>query len=184
MGTGFFFQQNIQNIQFYNKYFLMTNNHVLNDNFFINNVLNEKQREYIKKLILANQKFERVIFLKTSSVMSLNVEPKQQDWHSLRKMPNLTGLAPCFFLMMTMKPLKALSMRKIMRTLHWRTFPKKFYLNLNQNLNRNLGLCDMRAQRAWIRGQRFKTADLQMFSNLSLRYSMIPSMRSSYKIFF
>jgi len=76
MGTGFFFQQNIQNIQFYNKYFLMTNNHVLNDNFFINNVLNEKQREYIKKLILANQKFERVIFLKTSSVMSLNVEPK------------------------------------------------------------------------------------------------------------
>ena len=78
MGTGFFFQQNIQNIKFYNKYFLMTNNHVLNDNFFINNEhdLNEKQREYIKKLILANQKFERVIFLKTSSVMSLNVEPK------------------------------------------------------------------------------------------------------------
>ena len=35
--------------------------------------LTEKQKEYIKKLILSNQKFERVIFMKTSSVMALNV---------------------------------------------------------------------------------------------------------------
>ncbi len=36
-GTGFFFQQNISKIQFYQKYFLMTNNHVLNEDFFKNN---------------------------------------------------------------------------------------------------------------------------------------------------
>jgi len=35
-GTGFFFQQNISNIKFYKKYFLMTNNHVLNGDFFEN----------------------------------------------------------------------------------------------------------------------------------------------------
>ena len=37
-GTGFFFQQNIPNIQYYKKNFLMTNNHVLNDDFIKNNV--------------------------------------------------------------------------------------------------------------------------------------------------
>ncbi len=37
-GTGFFFQQNIPNIQFNNKYFLMTNNHVLNADSINNNV--------------------------------------------------------------------------------------------------------------------------------------------------
>jgi len=35
-GTGFFFQQNISIIKFYKKYFLMTNNHVLNGDFFEN----------------------------------------------------------------------------------------------------------------------------------------------------
>ena len=38
--------------------------------------LTEKQKEYIKKLILANQKFERVIFIKISAVMALNVGAK------------------------------------------------------------------------------------------------------------
>ena len=37
-GTGFFFQQNIPNIQFNNKYFLMTNNHVLNADSINNEV--------------------------------------------------------------------------------------------------------------------------------------------------
>ena len=36
IGTGFFFKQNISNIKFYNKFFLMTNNHVLNEDFFEN----------------------------------------------------------------------------------------------------------------------------------------------------
>ena len=37
-GTGFFFQQNIPNIQLNNKYFLMTNNHVLNADSINNEV--------------------------------------------------------------------------------------------------------------------------------------------------
>ena len=36
-GTGFFFQQNIPNIKYNNKYFLMTNNHVLNADSINNN---------------------------------------------------------------------------------------------------------------------------------------------------
>ena len=36
-GTGFFFKQNISSIKYYNKYFLMTNNHVLNQDFFNDN---------------------------------------------------------------------------------------------------------------------------------------------------
>ena len=36
VGSGFFFQQNISNMQFYKKYFLMTNNHVLDEKFFKN----------------------------------------------------------------------------------------------------------------------------------------------------
>ncbi|MCR5557864.1 MAG: DegV family EDD domain-containing protein [Butyrivibrio sp.] len=35
--------------------------------------LTERQKEYIRKLILANQKFEHIIFIKISSVMALNV---------------------------------------------------------------------------------------------------------------
>jgi hypothetical protein len=33
-GTGFFFKQNIPTIKYYNKYFIMTNNHILNKDFF------------------------------------------------------------------------------------------------------------------------------------------------------
>ena len=33
-GSGFFFKQNIPSIKYNNKYFLMTNNHVLNQDFF------------------------------------------------------------------------------------------------------------------------------------------------------
>ena len=29
IGSGFFFKQNIPNIKFYNKYFSMTNNHII-----------------------------------------------------------------------------------------------------------------------------------------------------------
>ena len=36
-GTGFFFQQNIPNIQFNNKYFIMTNNCVLDADSINNN---------------------------------------------------------------------------------------------------------------------------------------------------
>ena len=36
-GTGFFFKQNIPTIKYNNKYFIMTNNHVLNQDFFNNN---------------------------------------------------------------------------------------------------------------------------------------------------
>ena len=36
-GTGFFFKQNIPTIKYYNKYFIMTNNHILNKDFFKNN---------------------------------------------------------------------------------------------------------------------------------------------------
>ena len=36
IASGFFFKQNISNIKYYNKYFLMTNNHVL-DSYYINN---------------------------------------------------------------------------------------------------------------------------------------------------
>ena len=38
IGTGFFFQQNIPNIQLNNKYFLMTNNHILNADSINNEV--------------------------------------------------------------------------------------------------------------------------------------------------
>ena len=35
-GSGFFFKQNISKINYYNKYFLITNNHVI-DSYFLNN---------------------------------------------------------------------------------------------------------------------------------------------------
>ena len=49
-GTGFFFKQNIPTIKYNNKYFLMTNNHVLNKDFFNNNthlVIRYKTKEKI-----------------------------------------------------------------------------------------------------------------------------------------
>ena len=47
IGTGFFFQQNISNIEYNNRYFLMTNNHVLDADSINNNV--EIRIEYKKK---------------------------------------------------------------------------------------------------------------------------------------
>ena len=49
-GTGFFFKQNIPTIKLYNKYFVMTNNHILNKDFFNNNthlVIKYKNEEKI-----------------------------------------------------------------------------------------------------------------------------------------
>ena len=49
-GTGFFFQQNIPTIKYNNKYFLMTNNHVLNSECINNNsqlVIEFKNKEKI-----------------------------------------------------------------------------------------------------------------------------------------
>ncbi len=49
-GTGFFFQQNIPTIKYNNKYFLMTNNHVLNSECINNNdqlVIEYKNKEKI-----------------------------------------------------------------------------------------------------------------------------------------
>ena len=47
-GTGFFFQQNIPNIKYYNQYFFMTNNHVINAESINNNfhiVIKYKKKE-------------------------------------------------------------------------------------------------------------------------------------------
>ena len=52
-GTGFFFQQNIPNIKYNNKYFLMTNNHVLNNDFINNNI----------QLVIEYKNEERIISL-------------------------------------------------------------------------------------------------------------------------
>ena len=56
IGTGFFFKQNISNIKFYNKFFLMTNNHVLNEDFFKNSSqlsINFKNKE--RTIVLNNR---------------------------------------------------------------------------------------------------------------------------------
>ena len=51
--SGFIFKQNISNIKYYNRYFLMTNNHAINSNF-INNTdvikINYKNKEKIISL--------------------------------------------------------------------------------------------------------------------------------------
>ena len=49
-GTGFFFKQNIPSIKYNNKYFLMTNNHVLNEDFLNNNT--HLEIEYKNKQII------------------------------------------------------------------------------------------------------------------------------------
>ena len=52
-GTGFFFRQNVPKIKYYNKYFLITNNHVLNSEFLNNN----------NELIIYYKKKEKIISL-------------------------------------------------------------------------------------------------------------------------
>ena len=57
--SGFFFKQNISNIKYYNKYFLMTNNHVL-DSYYINNydeiIIDYKNNE--KKIKLKDKRIK------------------------------------------------------------------------------------------------------------------------------
>ena len=57
--SGFIFKQNISNIKYYNKYFLMTNNHVLDSNI-INNYdeikINYKNKE--KKIKLKDKRIK------------------------------------------------------------------------------------------------------------------------------
>ena len=51
--SGFFFKQNISSIKYYNRYFLMTNNHVLDSNYINNNniiKINYKNEEKIISL--------------------------------------------------------------------------------------------------------------------------------------
>ena len=51
--SGFFFKQNISNIKYYNRYFLMTNNHALDSNYINNNdviKINYKNKEKIISL--------------------------------------------------------------------------------------------------------------------------------------
>ncbi len=68
IGTGFFFQQNIPNIQFNNKYFLMTNNHVLNADSINNNdqilIEYKKKERYIplnNRIKYTNEKLDFTI---------------------------------------------------------------------------------------------------------------------------
>ena len=58
IGTGFFFKQNIQSIKYYNKYFLMTNNHVLNQDFLNNNTLLEIEYKNNQKIIPLNNRIK------------------------------------------------------------------------------------------------------------------------------
>ena len=78
-GTGFFFKQNIPTIKYYNKYFLMTNNHVLNDDFINNNaqlVIEYKNKEKIiqlnNRIKYTNESIDFTIIeiLKTDSIFS------------------------------------------------------------------------------------------------------------------
>ena len=57
-GTGFFFKQNIPSIKFNNKYFLMTNNHVLNQDFLNNNTLLEIEYKNNQKIIPLNNRIK------------------------------------------------------------------------------------------------------------------------------
>ena len=57
-GTGFFFKQNISSIKFNNKYFLMTNNHVLNQDFLNNNTLLEIEHKKKQKIIPLNNRIK------------------------------------------------------------------------------------------------------------------------------
>ena len=57
-GTGFFFKQNIPSIKYNNKYFLMTNNHVLNQDFFNDNTHLEIEHKNNKKIIPLNNRIK------------------------------------------------------------------------------------------------------------------------------
>ena len=58
-GTGFFFKQNIPSIKYNNKYFLMTNNHNLNENFLNdNNARLEIEYKNNKKIIPLNNRIK------------------------------------------------------------------------------------------------------------------------------
>ena len=57
-GTGFFFKQNISSIKYNNKYFLMTNNHVLNQDFLNNNTLLEIEYKNNQKIIPLNNRIK------------------------------------------------------------------------------------------------------------------------------
>ena len=78
-GTGFFFEQNISSIKYYNKYFLMTNNHVLNDDFIDDKdelVIYHKNKEKIiplkNRIKYTNKKLDFTIIeiLKEDSIFS------------------------------------------------------------------------------------------------------------------
>ena len=57
-GTGFFFKQNIPSIKYNNKYFLMTNNHVLNKDFFNNNTHLEIEHKNKQIIIPLNNRIK------------------------------------------------------------------------------------------------------------------------------
>ena len=57
-GTGFFFKQNISSIKYNNKYFLMTNNHVLNQDFFNDNTHLEIEHKKKQKIIPLNNRIK------------------------------------------------------------------------------------------------------------------------------
>ena len=57
-GIGFFFQQNIPTIKYSNKYFLMTNNHVLNNDFINNNTQLIIEYKNKKRIIPLNNRIK------------------------------------------------------------------------------------------------------------------------------
>ena len=65
-GSGFFYKQNISKIKYYNKLFLMTNNHILDTNFIKN---------YNELTIVYNNK-EKMITLKNR----INITNKTLDY--------------------------------------------------------------------------------------------------------
>ena len=57
-GSGFFFKQNIPSIKYNNKYFLMTNNHILNQDFLNNNTHLEIEYKNNQKIIPLNNRIK------------------------------------------------------------------------------------------------------------------------------
>ena len=57
-GTEFFFKQNIPSIKYNNKYFLMTNNHVLNQDFFNDNTHLEIEHKNKQIIIPLNNRIK------------------------------------------------------------------------------------------------------------------------------
>ena len=62
MQVDFFFKQNISNIKYYNQYFLMTNNHVLDSNYI--------NQEDVIKINYKNE--EKIIKLKDGKIKYTN----------------------------------------------------------------------------------------------------------------